>query len=48
MWCSGSVQLGGADDAEDELAERATPTTMAVRQRSTEDTGVAVPGAPGC
>ena len=41
------VQLGGADDAEDELAERATPTTMAVRQRSTEDTGVAVPGAPG-
>lgn len=41
------AQLGGADDAEDELAERSTPTTMLVRQRSTEDTGVAVPGAPG-
>ena len=41
------AQLGGADGAEDELAERSTPATMAVRQRSTEDTGVAVPGAPG-
>jgi GTP pyrophosphokinase len=41
------AQLGGADGAEDELAERSTPTTMLVRQRSTEDTGVAVPGAPG-
>jgi GTP pyrophosphokinase len=41
------AQLGGADGAEDELAERSTPATMPVRQRSTEDTGVAVPGAPG-
>ena len=41
------AQLGGADGAEDELAERATPATMPVRQRSTEDTGVAVPGAAG-
>ena len=39
--------LGGADDAEDELAERVTPATMPVRQRNLEDTGVAVPGAPG-
>ncbi|WP_445170600.1 RelA/SpoT family protein [Mycolicibacterium sp. Dal123E01] len=41
------AQLGGADSAEDELAERSTPATMPVRQRSTEDTGVAVPGASG-
>ena len=41
------AQLGGADGAEDELAERSTPATMHVRQRSTEDSGVAVPGAPG-
>jgi GTP pyrophosphokinase len=41
------AQLGGADGAEDEIAERSTPTTMLVRQRSTEDTGIAVPGAPG-
>ena len=41
------AQLGGADGAEDELAERATPATMHVRQRSTEDSGVGVPGAPG-
>jgi GTP pyrophosphokinase len=41
------AQLGGADGAEDELAERATPATMPVRQRSTEDSGVAVPGATG-
>ena len=41
------AQLGGADGTEDELAERSTPTTMLVRQRNTEDTGVAVPGAPG-
>ena len=41
------AQLGGADGAEDELAERSTPTTMHVRQRSTEDSGVGVPGAPG-
>ena len=41
------AQLGGADDAEDELAERSTPATMPVRQRSTDDSGVAVPGATG-
>jgi GTP pyrophosphokinase len=41
------AQLGGDDEAADELAERSTPTTMPVRQRSTEDVGVAVPGAPG-
>jgi guanosine-3',5'-bis(diphosphate) 3'-pyrophosphohydrolase len=41
------AQLGGDDEAADELAERSTPATMPVRQRSTEDVGVAVPGAPG-
>ena len=41
------AQLGGAEDAEDELAERATLTTMPVRQRDNEDSGVAVPGATG-
>ncbi len=41
------AQLGGDEEAADELAERSTPTTMVVRQRSTDDVGVAVPGAPG-
>ena len=41
------AQLGGDEEAEDELAERSTPATMPVRQRSTDDVGVAVPGAPG-
>ena len=41
------AQLGGDEEAADELAERSTPTTMLVRQRSTDDVGVAVPGAPG-
>ena len=41
------AQLGGDDEAEDEIAERSTPATMPVRQRSTDDVGVAVPGAPG-
>jgi GTP diphosphokinase / guanosine-3',5'-bis(diphosphate) 3'-diphosphatase len=41
------AQLGGDEEASDELAERSTPTTMLVRQRSTDDVGVAVPGAPG-
>ncbi|BBX07433.1 RelA/SpoT family protein [Mycolicibacterium aichiense] len=41
------AQLGGAESAEDELAERSTPATMPVRQRSSDDTGVAVPGATG-
>jgi GTP pyrophosphokinase len=40
-------QLGGVDQAEEDLADRATPMTMPRRQRSTDDTGVAVPGAPG-
>ena len=41
------AQLGGDEEAEDELAERSTPATMPVRPRSTDDVGVAVPGAPG-
>jgi GTP diphosphokinase / guanosine-3',5'-bis(diphosphate) 3'-diphosphatase len=41
------AQLGGADDAEDEIAERSTPSNLIVRQRNNEDVGVAVPGAPG-
>lgn len=37
-----------SDDAEDELAERSTPTTMLPRRdRSSDDVGVEVPGAPG-
>ena len=41
------AQLGGDEEAADELAERSTPATMPVRQRSTDDVGVSVPGAPG-
>ncbi|WP_099022025.1 RelA/SpoT family protein [Mycolicibacterium palauense] len=41
------AQLGGADDAEDEIAERSTLSTLPARQRNSEDVGVAVPGAPG-
>lgn len=41
------AQLGGVDQAEEELAERSTPTTTPRRQRPTDDVGVAVPGAPG-
>ncbi len=41
------AQLGGADDAEDEIAERSTPSNITVRQRNNDDVGVAVPGAPG-
>jgi len=41
------AQLGGDDEATDELAERSTPATMLVRQRTSDDVGVAVPGAPG-
>jgi GTP pyrophosphokinase len=41
------AELGGIDQAEEELAERSTPTTMLRRQRSTDDVGVSVPGAPG-
>jgi GTP diphosphokinase / guanosine-3',5'-bis(diphosphate) 3'-diphosphatase len=38
--------LGGVEDAEEELAERATPSTVQ-RRRGTADTGVVVPGASG-
>jgi GTP pyrophosphokinase len=41
------AQLGGDEEAADELAERSTPATMLVRQRTNDDVGVAVPGAPG-
>jgi GTP pyrophosphokinase len=41
------AQLGGDDEAADELAERSTPATMPVRQRTNDDVGVSVPGAPG-
>ncbi|WP_006246661.1 RelA/SpoT family protein [Mycolicibacterium tusciae] len=41
------AQLGGDEDAADEIAERSTPATMPVRQRSSDDVGVSVPGAPG-
>ncbi|MGV0851587.1 RelA/SpoT family protein [Mycolicibacterium phlei] len=39
--------VGGDEDAADEIAERSTPATMPVRQRTSDDVGVAVPGAPG-
>ncbi|MBE7160252.1 MAG: RelA/SpoT family protein [Williamsia herbipolensis] len=39
--------LGGMDDAEEELAERSTPSTMPSRPRQTGDAGVVVPGADG-
>jgi guanosine-3',5'-bis(diphosphate) 3'-pyrophosphohydrolase len=38
--------LGGVEDAEEELAERATPSTVQ-RRRGTADTGVVVSGAGG-
>jgi GTP pyrophosphokinase len=41
------AELGGIDQAEEDLAERSTPATMPRRSRSTDDVGVAVPGAPG-
>src|SRR6202045_2001352 len=40
------AQLGGIDQAEEDLAERSTPTTVPRRPRS-DDVGVSVPGAPG-
>src|ERR1700731_4924353 len=40
------AQLGGGDRAEEDLAERSTPTTVPRRPRS-DDVGVSVPGAPG-
>ncbi|AMO61825.1 (p)ppGpp synthetase, RelA/SpoT family [Mycolicibacterium phlei] len=39
--------VGGDEDAADEIAERSTPATMPVRHRTSDDVGVAVPGAPG-
>ncbi|MGV0627528.1 RelA/SpoT family protein [Mycolicibacter minnesotensis] len=41
------AQLGGVDQAEEDLAERSTPQTFSRRERSTDDVGVAVPGATG-
>jgi guanosine-3',5'-bis(diphosphate) 3'-pyrophosphohydrolase len=40
------AELGGIDQAEEDLAERSTPTTAPRRPRS-DDVGVSVPGAPG-
>ncbi|MDT7736003.1 MAG: diphosphokinase / guanosine-3,5-bis(diphosphate) 3-diphosphatase [Mycobacterium sp.] len=40
------VELGGIDQAEEDLAERSTLTATPRRPRS-DDVGVAVPGAPG-
>jgi GTP pyrophosphokinase len=40
------AELGGIDQAEEDLAERSTPTTVPRRPRS-DDVGVSVPGAPG-
>ncbi|ORW12841.1 GTP pyrophosphokinase [Mycolicibacter longobardus] len=41
------AQLGGVDQAEEDLAERSTPLTITRRERHTDDVGVAVPGATG-
>ncbi|WP_041451725.1 RelA/SpoT family protein [Hoyosella subflava] len=42
------AQFGGVDDAEEELAERATPSSTPKRHRRTAgDVGVQVPGATG-
>ncbi|MFD6513491.1 RelA/SpoT family protein [Rhodococcus sp. NPDC060176] len=41
------AHLGGVGAVEEELAERSTPSTMPVRTRSTGDSGILVPGAPG-
>ena len=41
------AQLGGLEDAEEELAERSTPSTMPSPARQTGDAGVVVPGADG-
>ncbi|WP_028927750.1 RelA/SpoT family protein [Pseudonocardia acaciae] len=40
------AQIGGLEDAEEELAERATPSTVQ-RRRASGDSGVAVVGADG-
>ncbi|MGZ8179773.1 RelA/SpoT family protein [Williamsia sp. SKLECPSW1] len=39
--------LGGMDDAEEELAERSTPSTMPSRPQRNTDAGVVIPGADG-
>jgi GTP pyrophosphokinase len=41
------AELGGVEQAEEDLAERITPLTTPRRPRSTDDVGVAVPGASG-
>ncbi|MEV0946479.1 RelA/SpoT family protein [Rhodococcus sp. NPDC049939] len=41
------AHLGGVGDVEEELAERSTPSTIAIRSRGTGDSGVLVPGAEG-
>ena len=41
------AQLGGVDDAEEELAARATPSTVRPPQRRSSDVGVEVVGATG-
>ncbi|WP_408066264.1 RelA/SpoT family protein [[Mycobacterium] nativiensis] len=41
------AQLGGVDQAEEDLAERSTPLTISRRERHSDDVGVAVPGATG-
>ncbi|KJF22496.1 RelA/SpoT family protein [Rhodococcus sp. AD45-ID] len=41
------AHLGGVGAVEEELAERSTPSNMPVRTRSTGDSGILVPGAPG-
>ncbi|MFZ2530287.1 MAG: RelA/SpoT family protein [Rhodococcus sp. (in: high G+C Gram-positive bacteria)] len=41
------TMLGGVGGVEEELAERATPSTVPTRSRQSGDSGVEVPGAPG-
>ncbi|TSD94690.1 RelA/SpoT family protein [Skermania sp. ID1734] len=41
------AHFGGVGDVEEELAERATPSTVPSRPRTTGDAGVLIPGAPG-
>ncbi|MFD4264941.1 RelA/SpoT family protein [Rhodococcus sp. NPDC058481] len=41
------ANLGGVESAEEELAERSTPSNIPMRPRRTTDAGVLVPGATG-
>ena len=41
------AHFGGVGDVEEELAERATPSTVPARARTVGDAGVLIPGAPG-